>query len=149
MTHHGDDPRRFPGMKGPDIEAMLRIRTEAQASGADEAVILSPLGFVVEGAFSAPLWWRAEALCAPPVEFERVDSITARSVLTLAAALGIEIRYEAIMPHELDGSEVWMLNALHGIRLAVSWIDGPELTAWPGRRETWQRRLDALRKPLR
>lgn len=148
MTHQGEDPRRFPGVKGPDFEAALRARTAAQLSGADEALILSPLGFVVEGAFSSVLWWRGDTLCAPPAEFARVDSVTARSVLTLAAAFGVETRYEAVTPAELQGSELWVLNALHGIRIALSWVDGPDLAELPGRLQLWRHRLDALRKPL-
>ncbi|MHB1235506.1 MAG: aminotransferase class IV [Microbacteriaceae bacterium] len=148
MTHQGADPRRFPGVKGPDFEAALRIRTEAQLSGADEALILSPLGFVIEGAFSSVLWWRGDTLCAPPMEFAKVDSVTAKSVLILAAAFETETRYEAATPAELQGSELWILNALHGIRVAVSWVDGPDLAALPGRLQLWRHRLEALRKPL-
>ena len=51
-------------------------------------------------------------------------------------------------PEELDGLEVWALNALHGIRIVTSWIDGPATAEEPGRLATWQARLDALRKPL-
>jgi branched-subunit amino acid aminotransferase/4-amino-4-deoxychorismate lyase len=147
-THLGEDPRRVPRIKGPDFAAMLRIRTEAQARGADEAVILSPLGFVIEGASSALLWWRGDTICAPAEEFDRVDSITAKSVLTLATALDIDVYHEAITPEELDGREVWALNALQGIRIVTDWVDGPELAEIPGRLETWRRRLDALRRPI-
>ena len=37
-THTGRDPRNAPRFKGPDLEAMTRLRTEAQKRGADEAV---------------------------------------------------------------------------------------------------------------
>ena len=90
-SHPGRDPRVAPRTKGPDTAVLLRIRTEAQAAGADEAVILSPDGFVVEGAYSAILWWRGDVLCVPSPELERVDSVTARSVIALATALGIEV----------------------------------------------------------
>src|SRR6187431_344947 len=86
-TWTGTDPRTQPTVKGPDLDKMLGVRTDVQKVGADEAVILSPDGYVVEGAYSALLWWRGEILCGPPAELERVDSVTARSVLTLAKAL--------------------------------------------------------------
>jgi branched-subunit amino acid aminotransferase/4-amino-4-deoxychorismate lyase len=147
-TYRGEDPRTAPTVKGPDLASMLRIRTEVQQYGAGEAVILSPLGFVVEGAYSALLWWRGEFLCAPALEFERVDSVTARSVFALAAALGVDVYYEAVTPAELDGLEVWSLSALHGIRIVTSWVDGPTMAEQPGRLAKWRTLLDALRRPL-
>ena len=147
-TWTGRDPRREPRVKGPDLESMLRLRTDVQKVGADEAVILSPDGYVVEGAYSALLWWRGEILCGPPADLDRIDSVTARTVLTLASALGLDTHEEAVTPAELDGTELWVLSALHGIRIATSWVDGPALAEKPGRLATWRTRLDKLRKPL-
>lgn len=142
------DPRTNPTVKGPDLESMLRLRTLAQASGADEAVIVSPDGYVVEGAYSALVWWRGAILCTPPAEFERIDSVTSRALLGLAAALGVELFEEAVTPAELDGTELWALSALHGPRIATGWVDGPSLAALPGRLRLWRERLEALRHPL-
>ncbi|BDI23097.1 aminotransferase class IV [Herbiconiux sp. L3-i23] len=147
-THRGRDPRREPTVKGPDLEAMLRIRTEAQSRGAGEAVITSPEGYLVEGAYSALVWWRGDILALPSDDLERVDSVTARSLETLATALGTEVVREHTTANELDGHEVWALSALHGIRIATAWIDGPSLAERPGRLDLWRRRLDALRRPL-
>ncbi|HEU4808787.1 MAG TPA: aminotransferase class IV [Homoserinimonas sp.] len=147
-THSGPDPRTQPMIKGPDTAALLQARTRAQQRGADEAIILSPDGFIVEGAYSAMLWWRGGTLCAPSPELERVDSVTARSVIALATALGVEVHYESVPPDDLDGLEVWALSALHGIRIVTAWLDGPSLAEEPGRLSQWRARLDRLRKPL-
>ena len=147
-TWTGADPRTTPLVKGPDLESMLRIRTAVQGDGADEAVILSPDGYVVEGAYSGLLWWRGEILCGPLAELERVDSVTARSILTLATALGLDTHEEAVTPAELDGVELWAVNALHGARIVTRWIDGPELAEKPGRLEQWRTRLAALRREI-
>ena len=152
-TWREKDPRKHPTVKGPDLERMTSVRTKAQSRGADEAVILTPDGYVVEGAYSALLWWRGDILCGPPnaaesAEFERVPSVTAASVLTLAAALGVETYEEAVTPAELDGTEVWALNALQGPRIVTQWIGGPDMAELPGRLATWRTRLDALRKPI-
>jgi hypothetical protein len=40
------------------------------------------------------------------------------------------------------------VNALHGIRIVTEWVDGPQLAERPGRLNSWQARLDALRKPI-
>lgn len=147
-THRGKDPRTQPTIKGPDTAALLRARTEAQSLGADEAVILTPDGFVVEGAYSAILWWRGGILCAPSPDLHRVDSVTARSVIALATALGVDVYHESVRPEDLEGLEVWVLSALHGIRIVTSWVDGPDMAEEPGRLGKWRARLDRLRKPL-
>lgn len=145
-TAPGPDRRTRSSTKGPDLAAMAELRAEVAPLGADEAIILDPNGFVVDGAYSAIVWWRGRILCAPPVEFARVDSVTARSVRAVAAALGHDLHEEAVTPAELAGAEVWVLSALHGIRLARGWIDGPELAEQPGRADAWRRRMLALRR---
>lgn len=147
-TWDGPDPRSEPLTKGPDTDALLRIRTAIQQRGAEEAIIVSPNGYVVEGAYSSLLWWRGDFICAPSPELARVDSVTARSMITLAAALGVDVHYESVTPHELDGLEVWALSALHGPRIITEWVDGPALAEQPGRLGLWRARLARLRRPL-
>lgn len=147
-THRGRDPRTAPGIKGPDLERMVRLRTEAQREGADEAVILTPEGWIAEGSTTGLVWWRGDALCLPSPEIERIDSVTVRSVVALATAMGAEIVHEAATPDDLEGLEVWALNALHGIRIVTRWTDGPTTAELPGRVGRWRRGLEALRRPL-
>ena len=147
-TWTGADPRTQPSVKGPDLDEMVRIRASVQSLGATEAIILSDDGYVVEGAYSGLLWWRGDILCGPPADLARINSVTARSVLTLAAALGFDTHEEAVTPYELDGTELWALSALHGIRIVTGWVDGPELAEKPGRLAAWRARLDALRRAL-
>jgi branched-subunit amino acid aminotransferase/4-amino-4-deoxychorismate lyase len=147
-TYPGRDPRTAPRLKGPDLEDMVRLRTSVQSWGAQEAIILTPEGFVAEGSTTCLAWWRGEALAIPSDDIARIDSVTLRSVLALATALGIDILREDARPDELDGCEVWALNALHGVRIVTSWVDGPSVAEEPGRLDVWRRRLDALRRPL-
>lgn len=142
------DPRRTPERKGPDIARLALLRSRALAAGADEAVILGADGTVVDGATSAVLWWLGDALVVPPASSRRVWSVTARTVSVLAGALGVDVIEAPAEPADLDGREVWTANALHGLRLATGWVDGPALAAVPGRLDAWRRRLDALRRPL-
>ncbi len=152
-TFRGRDPRTEPWIKGPDLEAMTRLRTQAQAHGADEAVILSPMvdgrgGSVAEGSTTSLAWWAGDTLCVPSIELPRIDSVTMRSVLALAAATGVDVLHDEAAPEALDGCEVWALNALHGIRIVTGWVDGPSMAEQPGRLDAWRARLGALRKPL-
>lgn len=147
-THRGKDPRKEPTVKGPDLERLQKARVAVQPLGAQEAIILNDDGYVAEGAYSALLWWRGDILCGPPADFPRVSSVTARTVLTLATALGVPIHEEAVTPAELDGTELWALSALQGTRIVTSWVDGPALAELPGRLQQWRDRLDALRRPI-
>jgi branched-subunit amino acid aminotransferase/4-amino-4-deoxychorismate lyase len=122
---------------------MLRVRTSVQRLGAEEAILLHD-GYVVEGAYSALIWWRGSILCYPADELERIDSVTARSILALATALGVETFAEAVTPPELDGVELWSLSALNGARIVTRWVDGPALAELPGRLDLWRKRLGAL-----
>ena len=147
-SHDGADPRTRPLVKGPDLTSMGLVRAAARARGAGEAVILSPEGYVVEGAYSAVLWWRGDSLCSPSADLERVDSVTARIVVTIAAALGIEVLQESTTPDELDGLEIWAVSALHGIRIVTGWVGGPQPAERPGRLQLWRDRLGKLSRPL-
>ena len=147
-TWTGADPRTEPSVKGPDLESLTRVATSVQGVGAREAILLTPEGYVIEGTRTGLLWWRGDILCGPPAEFARVASVSVRSILTLAAALGIETYEEAVTPAELDGTELWAANSLHGIRIVTSWHDGPALAELPGRLASWRARMDALRRPI-
>mgnify|MGYP003418428798 CR=1 FL=1 len=146
MTHTGEDPRTRPEIKGPDLGAMLDLRGAAEAAGADEAVLLVD-GQVVEGATTALLWWNGDTLVTVPNWMPRVSSVTELSIRALATAFGTEVVEYLARPEELDHKEIWAVNALHGIRIVTSWIDGPIPAAEPGRHDRWRRSLDALRRP--
>lgn len=147
-THTGPDPRTAPRVKGPDLAALSAARNSAAAHGAGEIVIASPVGFIAEGGYSALVWWRGESLCLPAPELERIDSVTANVLVTVATALGIEVLWETATPNDLDGLEVWCVNALHGIRLVTEWIDGPQVAELPGRLAVWRARLGKLSRAV-
>ncbi|MBC7724745.1 MAG: aminotransferase class IV [Burkholderiaceae bacterium] len=147
-THHGPDPRTVPRTKGPDLTRLLAVRELAVDRGADEAVICSTDGFVIEGAYSSLVWWRGDSLCVPDAGLDRVDSVTAATLVTVATALGVEVLHEAVTPDGLDGLEVWALSALHGIRIVTAWVDGPATAELPGRLHRWRNRLGRLSRPL-
>lgn len=151
-THVGEDPRRLPSIKGPDLATLVELRRRVQKHGVDDVVFTTSDGFIIDGAASALVWWRGDTLCAPPNEtensaFARVHSVTSTTLHVLASALGVETRTERAMPAELDGCEVWALNALHGIRMVTEWDGVPQLAEKPGRIGVWRDRRNALRSP--
>ncbi|MDI2097916.1 aminotransferase class IV [Ruicaihuangia caeni] len=149
-TWSGADPRMAPTVKGPDIGRLAAANAAVRASGADEAMFTdASTGAVIDGATSAVMWWRGDAMVFPDQRLPRVASVTARVLRTVAAARGAEVREELASPEELDGLEIWTLNALHGLRIVTEWQDGPRSAEQPGRLEAWRAALGSLRRPLR
>lgn len=147
-THLGTDPRTQPTVKGPDLEALGAVRAAAAERGAGEGVILSPDGEIVEGAWSALVWWSGERMRVVDPALPRIRSVTEHALLAVAAELGVEVAPTRSSPAQLDGAELWVLSALHGPRLATAWVEGPALTSLPGRLEAWRERIDTRREPL-
>lgn len=147
-THLGPDPRSTPLVKGPDLAALGAVRRAAAERAAGEGVLCSPESHVVEGGYSALVWWRGDVLHVVHEALPRIRSVTEDALLELAERHGVPVAPSRVAPHELEGAELWVLSALHGPRLAMRWVDGPSLTAQPGRIELWRSRLEALRAPL-
>jgi hypothetical protein len=142
------DPRRAPGVKGPDIDRLDALRAAVRASGADDAVLLDADGSVAETTTANLAWWRGGILCVPDAGIPRVAGVTVGALVAIATALGLDVVEERAAPDDLDGCEIWALNALHGIRIVTAWPGGPDPAAEPGRLTSWRSRIAALRRPL-
>jgi branched-subunit amino acid aminotransferase/4-amino-4-deoxychorismate lyase len=139
------DQRIHPGRKGPDLAALGRLRTDAEYHGAQEALLTTPEGVVVEASSSSVLWWEDDVLCAPPESIPALPGITAALVCELASELGIATDRRARRPAELSGKEVWLLNALHGVRLVTGWAGGVITPGAGTRFGEWRERVEQLR----
>jgi branched-subunit amino acid aminotransferase/4-amino-4-deoxychorismate lyase len=148
------DPRRAPRRKGPDLERLGALRAVAARHGAGEAVLADADGRLLEGAYTSLLWWEDDALCAVPDDAPILDGVTRALVLGLAAADGSAVRFRRPAPAELDGREVWLTSALHGIRAVTAWVTAtgargaPIRAARAERAAAWQARLEALAAPV-
>jgi branched-subunit amino acid aminotransferase/4-amino-4-deoxychorismate lyase len=121
------DPRTQPLIKGPDLDRLQALRVAVQPSGAGEAIIVDAHGTLIEGAYSGLLWWKGETLVRPRDAEPRIPSVTVRLVLEAARADGVALAEADAVPAELEGCELWVLSALHGLRTATHWSDGPAL----------------------
>jgi len=119
------DPRSTPDRKGPDIGLLGSKRTEAREQfDCDEVLLLSEHGYVIEGATTNLLWWAGETLCAPASELGALPGVTSAMILDEARARSIPVDSRRARPEELVGHEVWLVNALHGIRRVKEYVDG-------------------------
>jgi len=144
----GPDPRRAPRRKGPDLERLGALRVEAARRGAGEALLSDGEGRLLEGAYTSLLWWEDGTLWAVPDDAPILDGVTRALLLGLAAVDGVPVRYRRPRAAELDGREVWLTSALHGIRAVTAWTgDGVRAGAAP-HVAAWQARLEALAVPV-
>ena len=122
------DPRIEPRIKGPDIPALNELRSVAQAQGADDAVIVDAHGRIVDGSTTCLMWFADGAFHLPPEEAVRVESVTVAVMTEIAHSQGIPVLKTWATPSQLSGTQLYALNALHGIRAVTSWVDGPDLS---------------------
>ncbi|MET8009431.1 aminotransferase class IV [Streptomyces sp. NPDC005271] len=142
------DPRSYPRRKGPDLALLAHLRERAKARGAQELMLTTPSGLVLEGTTANILWWEDDVLCLPPPELPLLAGVTSALIQDRAAELGIRTQARRCTAQALDGREVWLVNALHGIRPVTAWLGRP-LRAGPAlRAATWQTWLDGSSDPI-
>ena len=76
-------------------------KAEALKAGYDEAVLLSPQGYVSECTGENIFVWRNERLFTPPISAGALEGITQSSVAAIARDLGLEVDVANILRSEL------------------------------------------------
>lgn len=146
-VHEGPDPRTAPRTKGPDLELLGKLQ-ESAPDRADEILLLDQDGAVLEAAYAAVAWWEGDVLCFPPSDRPLLPSVTAQLLRDVATTQGVETAEHPRTPADLQSHEVWLLNALHGIRPVHAW-HASSIDPLPNSQSTtWQAHLEALAKPL-
>lgn len=142
------DPRTAPPRKGPDLDVLAEVRARAIDAGAQEAVLVGPSGEVLESPTAGVLWWEDDTLCLPPPALPVLPSVTTALILERAGQLGVHVDRRERTVAELDGREVWAVNALHGIRPVTGWV-GEDLKAGEAvRAAEWREWLEGLGERL-
>lgn len=134
------DPRVRPRWKGPDIPLLLELRAQAVAAEADELLLCDDEGRLVEGAFTALLWWEKETLCTTPQD-RTLPSVTRALLLAIARERGVPVMVRSPLPEEIAAGETWLVNAAHGLQTVTAW-DGKPAGPAP-RAGIWRAALDA------
>jgi len=110
----------------PNMAATRR----AQRNGADDALLMSLEGWVLEGPTFAVLWAAGGRLHTAPLALGIVDSISRRTVLEIAADQGVDVVEEPRpLDHMLAADEVMICSAVRPLiairRVADRVYDGP------------------------
>jgi aminodeoxychorismate lyase len=96
-------------------------RAEADAAGADEALLLNTDGYLAEGASSNLFWIANDVICTPPLAAGVLAGVTRGVVLELCQSLRLDFHEAAIRPVDILGSQGVFLS-LSSIGLAAGLI---------------------------
>jgi len=106
-------------------------RAEADALGADEALLLGQDGWAVEGTCSNLFWITDRTLLTPPLSSGALPGITRAAVFELCAKLGVSCREANAKPEQLLACEgVFLTLSSLGI-VAASHLDKQPLAHSP------------------
>jgi branched-subunit amino acid aminotransferase/4-amino-4-deoxychorismate lyase len=147
-VHTERDPRTTPRRKGPDLDRLSGLRHRATAAGANEALLTTDSGFVLEAATSSLLWWEGDQLCLPDPSWRILPSVTVELIRRAAESSGTTVHRCRRKLTELAGREVWLANALHGIRPVVGWVGSTVRAGVPIRAAEWRQWWQACAEAL-
>jgi branched-chain amino acid aminotransferase len=121
-------PRLLDGIKSLSYAANMLATRIAQEEGADEALLTTPHGRLLEGPTSAFFAVFEDEIVTPPLSDHVLDSITRRKVLQIA-----DVTERPISRGDIpDMTEAFLSSSMREV-LPVHTIDGRELPA-PGHR---------------
>jgi aminodeoxychorismate lyase len=111
--------------------AQVLARAEAEAGGADEAVLLNTDGYVVEGASSNLFWIQDSTVFTPPLATGILAGVTRALIVELCEELRIPVLENAATPQELFHAQgVFVSLSTLGVVEAAS-LDGNPLETSP------------------
>ena len=101
-------------------------RNEAEAKGADEALLLNTNGEVAETASGNIFWVYSDKICTVPTGRGILPGITRAVVLEICQSLGLETNKRVIKPEMLRNAEgIFVTQSALGIVPVVSFDDAP------------------------
>jgi branched-chain amino acid aminotransferase len=117
-----DDP--LAGLKTANKLRQILARAEAEARGADEALLLNQHGHVAEAAAGNVFWIEAGTVCTPPLSSGPLPGVTRGVVLELCRTIAVPSLEREVRPDRLKGADgVFLTLSTLGIVEAIS-LDG-------------------------
>jgi aminodeoxychorismate lyase len=106
-------------------------RMEAEASGADDALLLNARGQVVDSSCANLFWSKGGVVHTPPIASGALDGVTRTALIETAARLNIETCECDVLPGQLRESDgVFLTLSTLGV-VEVSSIDGETVPTNP------------------
>jgi branched-chain amino acid aminotransferase len=122
-------PRILDGVKSLSYAGNMLATRVAQEAGADEALLVTPHGRVLEAPTSTLFYAIGGELRTPPLEEHILDSITRRRLMEAVAVREASVTLDEL----LVSDEAFLASTTREVQ-AVAAVDGRELSASPGPR---------------
>jgi branched-subunit amino acid aminotransferase/4-amino-4-deoxychorismate lyase len=107
--------------KTTDRAQFERALDKARGAEADDALLLTPGGYVAEAAIWSVFWWEGTRLCAPALELGVLPGVGRARIAELAG----EIEERRSTWSELKGLSVFLVNAVRGVAKVSAVQDDP------------------------
>ncbi len=107
--------------------AQVLARAEADAQGADEALLLNTDGEVVEGSSSNLFWITDETVNTPPLAAGILAGVTRLVTAEICRKLGMPLHETSVRPAELRHADGVFLSLSSWGIVEVGWMDGEPL----------------------
>ncbi len=118
------EPHRPYPHKTTERDCFVHAAERAVATGADDALLLTPEGLVAEGTVWTLFWWEGDRLSTPALELGILPGIGRARVLELAPQVE-----EGRFPRAaLAGKGLFLTNAVRGV-LPIAALDGTAVPA--------------------
>jgi len=123
----------------------IMARAQADATEANEALLLNTDGFAVEGSSSNLFWIKENSVRTPPLAAGILPGVTRFVISELCKTLQVPLREATIDPQELPSAEgVFFSLTSQGIAEAVS-VDGVKLSQSDLTKKLWAAYWDLVR----
>lgn len=115
-TGRSDEGGVSPQAKSGNKLAAVLALDEVRRQGADEALLVDPLGRVLEGASSTFFCVVDGAVLTPSLDVGILPGITRAKVIELATRLGLTVREAAVHTSDLDAAEeAFITSSVRGL----------------------------------
>lgn len=143
-----DAPWLLRGAKTLSYAVNMAILREAGRRGADDALLVSTDGYVLEAPTASVVWWASGVLSTTPVRGSGILAGTTQSaVFDAAADAGVATSYDWVDGETLASAEaVWLASSVRGLTPVVA-IDGRPVSTRPGLHEALHRAARAEADP--
>ena len=115
VAHHS-----YP-FKTADRAQFDRAQDAARAAGADDALLLTPGGFVAETAIWSVLWWEGGQLCGPALDLGILPGVGRARATELAG----EVQERHATLKDVRELPLFLVNAVRGVVPVASLDDRP------------------------
>lgn len=99
--------------KTTDRESFELALAEARGLGADDALLMTPDGWVAEGCIWTLFWWEGDQLATPALDLGILPGVARSRIQELQGEDGVEER--RVRADDLAGRSLFVANAVRGV----------------------------------